>query len=61
MLMHASNNTIAFVWQMFEGGDQLRLWWIWCAFWVIAAIVVVFATGPNLVRGKRETGEGSNG
>ena len=36
MLMHASNNTIAFVWQMFAGPDQLRLWWLWCALWVAA-------------------------
>lgn len=55
MLMHASNNTIAFVWRMFEGGDQLRLWWIWCALWVIAAIAVVLAAGPNLARDRQET------
>jgi hypothetical protein len=42
---------------MFEGGDQLRLWWIWCLLWVIAAIVVVLVTGPNLAQGKREAHE----
>jgi membrane protease YdiL (CAAX protease family) len=61
MLMHASNNTIAFVWRMFEGGDQLRLWWIWCALWVITAIIVVLATGPNLASGKRETSKAAHG
>lgn len=50
MLMHASNNTIAFMWRMFEGGDQLRLWWVWCALWVIAAVAVVWANGPSLTR-----------
>ena len=59
MLMHASNNTIAFVWRMFEGGDQLRLWWIWCVLWVIAAIVVVLATGTDLGRKNSETASNS--
>jgi uncharacterized protein len=53
MLLHASNNTIAFVWRMFEGGDQLRLWWIWCVLWVIITVVMLFATGSGLTRGKR--------
>ena len=53
MLMHASNNTIAVVWQMFAGTDQLRLWWLWCALWVAAAALVVAATGPSLRRRKR--------
>jgi uncharacterized protein len=48
MLLHASNNTIALVWRMFEGGDQLRLWWIWCALWVAATVVIVFAAGKDL-------------
>ena len=52
MLMHASNNTIAFTWRMFEGGDQLRLWWVWCAFWVIAVAVVVVSTGTSLSRAR---------
>ena len=52
MLMHASNNTIALVWRMFEGGDQLRLWWVWCVLWVITAVVIVAVTGPSLIRGR---------
>jgi uncharacterized protein len=52
MLLHASNNTIALVWGMFEGGDRLRLWWIWCALWVTAAAVIVFTTGKNLKRSR---------
>jgi membrane protease YdiL (CAAX protease family) len=50
MLMHASNNTIALVWRMFEGGDQVRLWWVWCALWVITTAVVVVLAGPELKR-----------
>jgi uncharacterized protein len=52
MLMHASNNTIAFVWRMFEGGDQIRLWWIWCALWVATTAAIVFLNGINLTRTK---------
>ena len=52
MLMHASNNTVALVWRMFEGGDQLRLWWLWCALWVAAAAVVVLANGADLTRSR---------
>ena len=50
MLMHASNNTVAVVWRMFEGGDQVRLWWIWCALWVVTAAVVVARNGRELGR-----------
>jgi uncharacterized protein len=50
MLLHASNNTIALVWKMFEGGDQLQLWWLWCVLWVIATVILVFSTGLNLTR-----------
>ena len=57
MLMHASNNTIAFVWQMFAGPDQLRLWWLWCALWVAAAALVVAATGPALRRASALTNQ----
>jgi membrane protease YdiL (CAAX protease family) len=52
MLMHASNNTIAVVWRMFEGGDQLRLWWIWCGLWVATTLILVAATGPELRRSR---------
>jgi hypothetical protein len=46
----ASTNTVAILWRMFEGGDQLRLWWIWCGLWVIATLIVIAATGPDLRR-----------
>jgi uncharacterized protein len=52
MLMHASNNSVAVVWRMFEGADQVRLWWIWAVLWVLAAVAVVFAYGKDLTRGK---------
>jgi uncharacterized protein len=48
MLLHASNNTIALVWRMFDGGDQLQLWWIWCALWLIATATIVFSAGMDL-------------
>jgi membrane protease YdiL (CAAX protease family) len=50
MLMHASNNTAAVVWRMFEGADQTRLWWLWCALWVATALAVVLASGAGLSR-----------
>jgi len=53
MLMHASNNTIAFLWRMFEGNDQLRLWWVWCKIWVIVAASVLLTIGPSLKRSAR--------
>jgi membrane protease YdiL (CAAX protease family) len=34
MLMHASNNTVAVVWRMFEGADLARLWWVCVGIWV---------------------------
>ena len=48
MLMHASNNTVAVVWRMFEGDDQARLWWVWAGLWVIATVAVVLAYGKDL-------------
>ena len=55
MLMHASNNTVAVVWRMFEGDDQVRLWWVWAGLWVIATVAVVLAYGKDLTRGKVAT------
>ena len=52
MLMHASNNTVAVVWRMFEGDDQVRLWWVWAGLWVIATAAVVVAYGKDFTRGK---------
>ena len=50
MLLHASNNAVAFVWRWFAGPEQLLLWWIWAALWVAAAVGVVVVGGPQLVR-----------
>jgi membrane protease YdiL (CAAX protease family) len=55
ILMHASNNTVALVWRMFEGGDQLRLWWVWCVLWVATAAAVVLARGVDLGRADDRT------
>jgi len=48
MLMHASNNTAAFVWRMFDPGEQIQLWWLWMGLWLVTAGVVVLLTGPSL-------------
>ena len=50
MLMHASNNTAAFAWGMFNADDQTTLWWIWAALWVAVAAAIVIVAGPSLVR-----------
>lgn len=50
MLMHASNNTAAFVWNMFGEQDQITLWWIWAGLWFVVAATVVITAGPNLNR-----------
>jgi CAAX protease family protein len=52
MLMHASNNTVAVVWRMFEGADQVRLWWLWACLWIIATAAVVLIYGKDLTRGR---------
>ena len=53
VLLHTSNNTIAVLWKMFDGSDQLWLWWLWCGLWVLTTAAVVLATGRNLQRDKR--------
>ena len=50
MLMHASNNTAAFAWGMFNADDQIHLWWIWAALWIAVAVTIVIMAGPNLTR-----------
>lgn len=50
MLLHASNNAVAFTWRWFSGPDQVRLWWIWSALWITATIVIVAVNGPKLVK-----------
>lgn len=56
MLMHTGVNTVAVLFGMFEAGDQLRLWWIWCALWVIAAIAVVASSGMQFWRERNCSG-----
>lgn len=50
MLMHTAVNTLAVLFGMFEAGDQLRLWWLWCGLWVIAAIAVAATAGMQFWR-----------
>jgi membrane protease YdiL (CAAX protease family) len=50
MLMHASVNSVTFVWRWFAGPDPVRLWWIWAALWVALAVGLVVAGGPQLRR-----------
>ena len=42
-VMHATVNTIGagYVFPMFAGGDNIRLWWIYSLLWVIAAMALV--------------------
>jgi hypothetical protein len=55
MLMHASNNTAAFVWGRFTADDQVLLWWVWAALWVTTMAAIVIATGVNLAGRKPRT------
>jgi hypothetical protein len=50
MLMHAANNTAAFAWGLFNADDQIHLWWIWAALWVVVTVAIVTIAGPNLTR-----------
>jgi membrane protease YdiL (CAAX protease family) len=50
MLLHASTNSVTFVWRWFVGPDQVRLWWIWAALWVALAVVIVAVNGSRLTR-----------
>ncbi|HEX3306858.1 MAG TPA: type II CAAX endopeptidase family protein [Streptosporangiaceae bacterium] len=54
ILLHASTNTVPFVWRWFAGPDQVRLWWIWAALWVTLAIVIVAVNGSQLTRAHRQ-------
>ena len=42
-LLHATVNTIGagYVFPMFAGDDNIRLWWIYALLWVIAAVALV--------------------
>jgi len=42
-VLHATVNTIGagYVFPMFAGGDNIRLWWIYSLLWVIAAMALV--------------------
>jgi uncharacterized protein len=55
MVLHASNNTIALVWRMFQGDDQLRLWWIWCVLWVVITAAIVLVANKNLMTDTKAT------
>ncbi len=50
MLLHASNNAVAFVWRGFAEPEQLRLWWISAALWLAVTVAIVVVNGPRLVR-----------
>lgn len=49
-LAHAAVNTSATVFQLFEGGDLVRLWWLFAGLWVIAAGIVIAMLGPALTK-----------
>lgn len=47
-LMHSAVNTSAFFFQMFSGGELIRLWWLFAVLWGLAAVAVVLTYGPAL-------------
>ncbi|HEV8389353.1 MAG TPA: CPBP family intramembrane glutamic endopeptidase [Dongiaceae bacterium] len=50
MLFHSSVNVSAVAFGWFSGVDLLRLWWLFGAVWVLAALVVVLRHGSALAR-----------
>jgi membrane protease YdiL (CAAX protease family) len=50
-LMHATVNTVGagYVFAMFSGADNIRLWWIDTALWMVVAIAAVIIS-PNMRR-----------
>lgn len=61
MLYHAAANTAGgyYFFQMFSGADFVRLWWLLAGVNVIAALLVILLTGPELGRKKLEVEEAS--
>ena len=47
-LMHSAVNTSAFFFQMFNGAELIRLWWLFAILWALAAVAVVLVYGPSL-------------
>lgn len=52
MVMHSSLNAFSagFIFPMFAGADQVRLYWVFAALWLIAAAVVLLIEGVQLGR-----------
>ncbi len=52
ILLHTSVNLSAkyLFFPLFTGGDLIQAWWLMAALWFVVAAVIVWATGPNLVR-----------
>ena len=50
MLLHASVNAVSsgYVFQLFSGADQSRLWRIYALVWVAGAAAIAWRTGPAL-------------
>ncbi len=49
-LFHATVNTVGgkYVFRMFEGADQLRLWWIYAISWLVLGVVIAVVTRGRL-------------
>lgn len=49
-LFHATVNTVGgkYVFHMFEGADQLRLWWIYAVLWLVLGIVIAAVSKGRL-------------
>jgi membrane protease YdiL (CAAX protease family) len=52
IIYHTVQNTVGgwLLFAQFGGADLVRLWWLWCGLYWLAAIVVVLIYGPTLTR-----------
>jgi uncharacterized protein len=61
MIMHSSLNAFSagYIFAMFGGADQTRLYWMFAALWVATAGIVLAIDGPQLGRRSPEASQGT--
>lgn len=59
MVMHSSLNAFSagYIFRMFAGADQVRLYWIFAVLWLTAAAIVLAIDGPQLGRRSSEASQ----